>query len=100
MREAAQKVLADPSQAGLDRVTTVEYEVRVRLAGVTALRARSISVDPARAATFDARADEIGEAFERLGEPGQRAGERCFVQPMRADVLRAAAGGDDRADQA
>jgi hypothetical protein len=23
-----------------------------------------------------------------LGRPGQRAGERCFAAPMRADVLR------------
>lgn len=100
VRAAAQQALAEASKAGLDRVTTVEYDVRLCIADLAALRARAVSVDPGRAAVFDARAHEIAEAFERLGEPGARPGERCFLQPMRADVLRASAAQSDRADQA
>ena len=76
------------SRAGLHRATTVDYDVRLPLAGMPALRTRIVSVDPARAGRFDARVAELEAAFERLGEPGERAGERCFLQPMRADVLR------------
>ena len=52
-----------------------------------------VSVDPARAAAFDARKARLAEAFERLGEDGEGEGEGegCFLQPMRADVLRASA---------
>jgi ubiquinone/menaquinone biosynthesis C-methylase UbiE len=100
VRRAAQQALAEASKAGLDRVTTVEYDVRLCLADLAALRARAVSVDPSRAAVFDARSHEIAEAFERLGEPGERPGERCFVQPMRADVLRPAAAQGNQADQA
>ncbi|MGZ4244788.1 MAG: hypothetical protein ACXVSE_10895, partial [Solirubrobacteraceae bacterium] len=72
----------------LERAVTVDYDVSLRLAGVDAFRARTVSVDPERGPMFDARRDEIEAAFARLGEPGQRPGERCFVQTMRADVLR------------
>jgi hypothetical protein len=61
------------------------------MANLASLRTRIVSVDPERSAVFDARVAELTEAFERLGEAGEQAGERCFVQPMRADVLRAAA---------
>ncbi len=88
VRAAAQEAIADGGRAGLQRVATVEYEIRARIAGVAAYRARTISVDPARAEIFDAHRAEIAEAFERLGEPGDLPGERWFVQPMRADVLR------------
>ncbi len=67
---------------------TVDYDVTICLAGVEAFRARTVSVDPERGPVFDARRDEIAAAFARLGTPGQRPGERCFVAPMRADVLR------------
>lgn len=90
VRAAAQRALAEAAVAGLDRVTTVEYDVRFAIADVAALRTRVVSVDPARAAIFDARADRIAEAFETLGEAGERPGERYFEQPMRADVLRPA----------
>lgn len=50
---------------------------------------RVVSVDPARASVFDARRAELAQAFARHGEPGGRPGERCFRQPMRADLLRA-----------
>lgn len=88
VRRAAQAALADAAQAGLERAVTVDYEVTVCLAGVDALRERTVSVDPERGPVFDARRDEIAAAFARLGTPGEHPGERCFVVPMRADVLR------------
>jgi SAM-dependent methyltransferase len=91
VREAAQAALAAAGPAGLDRVTTVDYDVRVSVPGLAGLRARMVSVDPARAAAFDARKARLAEAFERLGEDGEGEGEGCFLQPMRADVLRASA---------
>jgi SAM-dependent methyltransferase len=91
VRAAAQRALGQAAEAGLERGSTVEYEVRVCLPGLDALRARIVSVDPARAPRFEAREAELAEAFARLGEPGAKAGVRCFGQPMRADVLRPAA---------
>jgi SAM-dependent methyltransferase len=88
VRAAAQKALAEASLAGLDRAITVEYDVRLRIADLAMLRRRIVSVDPGRAAIFDAREAELAEAFKRLGEDGEQAGERCFLQPMRADLLR------------
>jgi SAM-dependent methyltransferase len=88
VRRVAQAALADAAQAGLERAVTVDYEIIVCLAGVDALRERTVSVDPERGPVFDARRDEIAAAFARLGTPGERPGERCFVAPMRADVLR------------
>lgn len=90
VRQAAQEALANGAMVGLERVATVDYEIRARIPDVAAYRARTLSVDPERAGIFDARQAEIAEAFERLGEPGDRPGERWFVQPMRADVLRPA----------
>ena len=92
VRAAAQEALGRAADAGLDRVTTLDYDVRLCLADVAAMRSRIVSVDPARAPVFDARRDELAGAFARLGEAGERPGERCFLQPMRADVLRPAAG--------
>jgi SAM-dependent methyltransferase len=89
VRRAAQEALRRAPAAGLERTHTVDYEVRSCLAGVAALRARIVSVDPDRADVFDARHAELADAFERLGEPGAAPGERCFVAPMRADVLLA-----------
>ncbi len=90
VRAAAQAALSEASHAGLDRATTVDYDVRVCLSGLPALRARLIAADPRRAGRFDELRSELADALERLGEPGERAGERCFVAPMRADVLRPA----------
>jgi SAM-dependent methyltransferase len=89
VRAAAQRALEDSGGLDLERVTTVEYEVRFRIADLAVLRARAVSVDPARAELFDARETELGEAFLRLGEADEDRGGRWFVQPMRADVLRA-----------
>jgi len=87
-RTAVQAALGEPSRAGLHRALTVDYDVRVRIADHHALRHRMVSVDPERAAIFDARERELAEAFEGLGEAGDQPGERCFVAPMRAEVLR------------
>ena len=92
VRAAAQEALARSSAAGLERETTLEYDARMCLADLKALRHRVVSVDPARADVFDARRAELAEAFARLGEPGERPGERCFRQPMRADLLRGLGG--------
>jgi SAM-dependent methyltransferase len=92
VRRSAQQALARASTAGLERASAVDYDVRVCIRDLAMLRARFVSVDPERAAVFDARRPELAEAFTRLGEPGTRPGERCFVQPMRADVLRQARG--------
>ncbi len=89
VREAAQAALAEATLAGLDRVTTVKYDVRLCVADLASLRARLVSVDPERAKLFDAREARLAEAFAALGEDGESSGERCFLQPMRADVLRA-----------
>jgi hypothetical protein len=91
VRAAAQAALSRAQDAGLHRETTVDYDVRLAVAGIEALRARVVSVDPRRAEWFDAREAELAAALDRLGEPGERAGERCFLVPMRADVLRPAA---------
>jgi SAM-dependent methyltransferase len=88
VRRAAQAALADAARVGLERAVTIDYDVTVCLSDVEAFRARTVSVDPERAAVFDARRDEIASAFARLGTPGPRPGERCFTAPMRADVLR------------
>ena len=88
VRAAAQDALARAGDAGLERAATVEYDVRLRISDLAAFRARVVNVDPQRAEIFDARRPVIAAAFARLGETGERAGERWFVQPMRADVLR------------
>jgi SAM-dependent methyltransferase len=88
VRRAAQNAIDQARLAGLERVQSVDYDVEVELAGVAALRERIVSVDPKRVEVFDARQAEIAEAFERLGSAGECPGERRFIAPMRADVLR------------
>lgn len=88
VRAAAQAALHRAGEAGLERARTVDYDVRMRIDGIDALRARVVSVDPERAPVFDARAAEIAEAYARLGEPADEPGARWFVQPMRADLLK------------
>ncbi len=90
VRAAAQRTLGEAASARLVRAEPFEYDARVCLAGVAALRTRVVSVDPARAPLFDEHADELASLFARLGEPGSHADERCFMVPMRADVLRPA----------
>lgn len=88
VREAVQTALAKAALAGLDRVCSVDYDVRLCIAGLAALRTRIVSVDPGRTEVFEARAAELANAFQRLGAAGEHPGERCFLQPMRVDVLR------------
>jgi hypothetical protein len=83
VRLAAQRALDDAGLAGLERVATVEYLLEVEIASVEALRARFVSVDPRRAEVFDAHADELAHAI---------GAGRCFLQPMRADLLARQAG--------
>ena len=90
VRAAAQRAIAEAAAAGLEGVESLEYDVRLCLAGLDAFAARTISVDPARGEVFEERKALLAEAFERLGEPGERPGERCFLVPMRVDVLRVA----------
>jgi SAM-dependent methyltransferase len=87
-RAAAQEALGRASRTGLDRGRTVEYDVRMKIADLAMLRTRIVSVDPERAERFDARRHELAGALQRLGAAGDRPGERWFMQPMRADVLR------------
>jgi SAM-dependent methyltransferase len=90
VRGAAQAALARAPNAGLQRQTTLDYDAPLTVAGVPGLRARVVAADPRRAARFDELADELAEGLERLGAPGERPGERRFLHPMRADVLRPA----------
>jgi hypothetical protein len=91
VRRAAQDALARAEQVGLARAATVDYAVQGRYAGVQAFRAHMVSVDPERAGVLAERAAEIAAAYDGLGTPGDTPGERCFEQPMRADVLGAVA---------
>jgi len=93
VRAAAQRAIADCAEAGLERGQSLEYDVRLCLADLDAFAARIISVDPAREEVFEERKALLAEAFARLGEPGEQPGERCFLAPMRVDVLRVAGAG-------
>lgn len=90
VRAAAQRALDGAGAAGLDRVASMEYEIRVPLSSVAAFHEHTVTVDPSRTEAVHAHGAEIAAAFERLGEPGDAPGERWFNQPMRADVLRPA----------
>jgi hypothetical protein len=91
-RQAAQSALAQALDIGLGPVSTVEYDVRRRLAGVDQFRELTVAVDPSRAEIFAAHSSELADAFQRMGEPGERPGERCFLSPTRVDVLHALGG--------
>jgi SAM-dependent methyltransferase len=86
--QAAQSALAHAFDIGLERVTTIEYDVRTHLVGMDQFRECTVSVDRSRSEIFATRSSELDEAFQRLGEPGERPGERCFLSPTRVDVLR------------
>lgn len=58
VRQAAQNALAQAALVGLDRRSTVDYDVRVCVPDLAGLRARIVSVDPQRAEIFDARQTE------------------------------------------
>jgi len=88
VRAAAQAALERAQEAGLERLRTVDYDVLICVNGLDGLRDRIVSVDPRRAEIFDARIDELAAAYASHGEPGEDPVQRCFVQPMRADLLR------------
>lgn len=90
VRAAAQRSVADARAVGLDRAQMFEYDARLCLADLDAFAARIISVDPARGEAFEAQKSQVAEAFSRLGSPGERPGERCFLTPMRVDLMRPA----------
>ncbi|MGO9496984.1 MAG: class I SAM-dependent methyltransferase [Solirubrobacteraceae bacterium] len=90
VRAGAQAALARAADAGLERATTVDYDAPLTIAGLPGLRGRVVAADPARADRFEELSAELAEGIERLGEPGDRAGEWRFLHPMRADVLRPA----------
>jgi ubiquinone/menaquinone biosynthesis C-methylase UbiE len=94
VRRAAQDAIERADELGLRRVTTVEYVVVGRYSDVGAFQALVVSVDPERATIFAQRQPEITAAFERLGEPTDVPGERCFQQPIRVDVLHARDGAE------
>lgn len=87
-RQAAQSALAQARDIGVEPISTVEYDVQLRLANVDQFRELTVAVDPSRAEIFAAHSAELTEAFERTGEPGERQGERCFRSPTRVDVLQ------------
>jgi SAM-dependent methyltransferase len=87
-RQAAQSALAQALDIGLEPIGTVEYAVRLQLAGVDQFRELTVAVDASRAEIFEKHSSELTEAFQKLGEPGERPGERCFLSPTRVDVLQ------------
>jgi ubiquinone/menaquinone biosynthesis C-methylase UbiE len=89
VRRAAQAALHHADQAGLRRLTTLEYAVPGRYRDVAAFRSHMLGVDPDRAGIFAQRSSEVAAAFARLGQPGDGPQERRFTQPMRVDVLQA-----------
>jgi SAM-dependent methyltransferase len=86
VRDAAQRALEHAETVGLAPVATEEYELEALVGGLDTLRRRMVAVDPARAAAFDARRDELERRFGELGEPAD--GGRRFTEIMQAVVLR------------
>lgn len=86
VRDAAQRALEQAGAAGLAQVATEDYELEALVGGLDTLRGRMVAVDPARAAAFDDRRDELARRFAELGEPAD--GGRRFTEIMRAVVLR------------
>ncbi len=85
-RAAALDALEQTLDGPFERVASREIVVAVRHRDFAALRARTVSVDPARTAAFDARHEELQEAFERLGRPAEGGGYE-FDQPFRIELL-------------
>src|ERR1700727_1390236 len=86
VRDAAQRALEQAEDAGLAHVATEEYELEALVGGLDTLRRRMVAVDPARAAAFDARRDELERRVAQLGEPHEDG--RRFTEIMRAVVLQ------------
>ena len=88
VRRAAQRALEQASAAGLERATTIDYDVRVCIRDLAMLRERFVSVDPQRAAVFDARRAELAKAFRGSGSPAAVDGRTLLCA---ADARRRAA---------
>jgi 2-polyprenyl-3-methyl-5-hydroxy-6-metoxy-1,4-benzoquinol methylase len=86
VRAAALQALDAAAAGELRRLDSRQTVLTVRHADLAALRARTLSVDPERAARFDAHHEEIRAAFERLGRPAEGGG-REFEQPFRIELL-------------
>jgi ubiquinone/menaquinone biosynthesis C-methylase UbiE len=85
-RAAAQTTIAGAQSAGFTTEVSRRYDVVLDFPDVDAFRRMTVSVDPARAAIYAQRAEEIAERFAALGEAAPGAGRRLRL-PMKADVL-------------
>jgi hypothetical protein len=85
-RAAALGALDDAAAGPFARVDSRETVLTIRHPDFAALRAHTVSVDPARAPRFDARHDELHAAFERLGRPAEGGGFE-FDQPFRIELF-------------
>jgi SAM-dependent methyltransferase len=86
-RSAALEALATAGEGPFEGITSRETVLTVRHADFAALRARTVSVDPARGSAFDAQHEELYDAFQRLGRPAEAGGYE-FDQPFRIELLR------------
>jgi ubiquinone/menaquinone biosynthesis C-methylase UbiE len=78
VRAKAQQAIADA--VGFERVTTIEYEVTVRVASFEVFRDRVLAADPERTERFATFEADLRTRFT----PGD------YAVPMRADLLRSA----------
>lgn len=90
-RAAAQATIAAAAHGGFALVASCRYDVVSVFADVEAFRRMTVSVDPARAAVYARRAEEIASRFSGLGEPVPGGGRRLRL-PMKADLLAPTAG--------
>ena len=74
-------------EGGFAELVSRQATLTVRHANFEALRARTISVEPARAAAFAEHESAVAGACERLGQPTDDGGYE-FDQPVRIDLLR------------
>jgi SAM-dependent methyltransferase len=87
VRRVAQEALGRAASGGLARLVSREALLTVRHADFDALRARTISVEPARAAAFSEQEPALRAAFQRLGHPAPGGGYE-FDQPFAISLFR------------
>ena len=80
------EALSRALQGRFAQLASRDAVLTVRHADFEALRARTISVDPARAAAFDEQESALRAAFERLGRPVEGGGYE-LDQPFRISLL-------------
>jgi ubiquinone/menaquinone biosynthesis C-methylase UbiE len=88
VREAAQQALGRALQERFVELVGRDAVLTVRHPDFDALRAHTISVDPARAAAFDEHETALRTAFERLGRPLEGGGME-FDQEFRINLFEA-----------